>query len=270
MSRLISLLKHIFLIITTLLLLRVSGQENNIPEPYGGMRELKELVRNEMVYPENSMKEDIKGKVLLRFTVDQKGVVSDISVINSVNAEIDKEAVRILKKILWTPATNLGRPAETTHTLEIEFNPKKYHSNCKSRGYTNLPYPEMPVDTSGIIYENTAGLVLSSPVFSSIDASMTSFINNHLQYPETAFKQNISGTVKLKFVIEPYGKISNLIVINSVGGGCNEEAIRLARLITWKPAVKDGKAVRSFNTLEITFDIAKKSVHDASGQGQVH
>ena len=70
----------------------------------------------------------------------------------------------------------------------------------------------------------------------------------------------MSGTVTLKFVIEPSGRISNIVVDKALGGGCTEEAIRVIRLIRWNPAVINEMAVRSWICLDITFDIAKKSV----------
>ncbi len=70
----------------------------------------------------------------------------------------------------------------------------------------------------------------------------------------------MSGTVKLKFVIEPSGRISNIEVDKALGGGCTGEAIRVIRLIRWNPAVFNEMAVRSWMCLEIAFDIAKKSV----------
>jgi protein TonB len=67
--------------------------------------------------------------------------------------------------------------------------------------------------------------------------------------------------VKLGFVVEPTGRISNLTIDQTVGGGCNEEAIRLLKLLQWMPAIKDKKAVRSRASIEIKFVLPTDSQH---------
>jgi hypothetical protein len=75
----------------------------------------------------------------------------------------------------------------------------------------------------------------------------------------------------LKFVVVPSGRISNLLTEKTVGGGCTEEAIRVVKMIRWIPGIKNQAAVRSWRTLDITFDIAGKSVSGTiPTPGQVH
>jgi TonB family protein len=109
------------------------------------------------------------------------------------------------------------------------------------------------------------------PVFSAFDCNLSSFLHKNLVYPEAAFKQNISGTAKLQFVVETSGRISNIHVLEPVGGGCTEEAIRVVKLINWYPGLKNNTAVRTFMPFEITFDVSEKSMGGAiPTPGQVH
>ena len=91
---------------------------------------------------------------------------------------------------------------------------------------------------------------------------MTNYLLNNLSYPESAKLGEISGTVRLSFVVETDGAISNIIVENTVGGGCDNEAIRLMEGTHWIPAVKDGKYVRSRNEQEITFNFGTRNYQD--------
>jgi protein TonB len=50
--------------------------------------------------------------------------------------------------------------------------------------------------------------------------------------------------VVLRFVVEPSGLMTNIGVKNYVGGGCEEEAIRVLQLIKWYPAKKNDQLVR--------------------------
>ena len=70
---------------------------------------------------------------------------------------------------------------------------------------------------------------------------------------------NITGTVKLFFVIEPSGRISNVKLIRPVGGGATEEAIRLLHLTKWQAAEIDGKKVRVSKDFEVDFNLSSES-----------
>ena len=131
---------------------------------------------------------------------------------------------------------------------------------CKVRGYTELSYPFEPVDKSDRIYTLQEVTRTPSPVFSSRDCNFSTFIANNLKYPEAAFKQAVSGVVKLRFVVEPTGRISNIVAEKTVGAGCTEEAIRVVKLLRWNPGVLNTKAVRTFMTIEIAFNVAEKTV----------
>ncbi len=54
-------------------------------------------------------------------------------------------------------------------------------------------------------------------------------------------------------MVETSGAVSNLRTLNFLGGGCDDEAMRLARTLCWRPAVKDGQFVRSVMKLDIQF-----------------
>lgn len=59
--------------------------------------------------------------------------------------------------------------------------------------------------------------------------------------------------MSIEFVVETSGAVSNLRTLNFLGGGCDDEAMRLARTLCWRPAVKDGQFVRSVMKLDIQF-----------------
>ncbi len=55
------------------------------------------------------------------------------------------------------------------------------------------------------------------------------FIRNNLQYPQAAKANNIEGNVVLHFRIQPDGTPTDFKVLQSLGYGCDEEAMRLLR-----------------------------------------
>ncbi len=71
------------------------------------------------------------------------------------------------------------------------------------------------------------------------------YYTKNKKYPSEAKEKNISGNVLVSYIIEKDGRITNTKVVKSVGGGCDEEAIRfMSSMPKCTPAEKDGKKVR--------------------------
>ncbi len=96
------------------------------------------------------------------------------------------------------------------------------------------------------------------PQFVGGDVALYQFLANHIKYPEYALEEGISGKVLTEFVIEKDGSVSNIKVTNGIGGGCDEEAIRVIKLMQglWKPGLENGEPVRVLYHLPIKFTIA--------------
>lgn len=245
--------RTIIITILSLLMSNVLPQEFIPARPYGGNQQLDEFICNEMVYPEHELKNGIEGTVKLSFTVDKDGSIKDIQVYETVSEGIDNEAISILKKIIWIPACKMGKIVSIQVKLPIKFNIKKYNKYCRKRGYKTIEYLYQPIDTSNIVYTNNTVDKIPKPVFNDTKQTLHSFINNNLKYPESAFRQNISGKVEISFVVETHDIISHIVIDKPLGGGCSQEAIRIIKLIKWKPGIKNNKAVRTRISFHITF-----------------
>jgi len=75
-------------------------------------------------------------------------------------------------------------------------------------------------------------------------------------YTEEARKMRIEGEVLLEVVFEASGKLHVVRVIRSLGHGLDENAVRAAEQIRFKPAMRDGQASDSTATLHIVFQLA--------------
>ncbi len=72
-----------------------------------------------------------------------------------------------------------------------------------------------------------------------------------------ARESGIQGTVYATFVVEPDGRITNVGILRGIGGGCDEEAIRVIRnMPRWKPGKQRSKAVRVQFNMPIRFVLA--------------
>lgn len=86
--------------------------------------------------------------------------------------------------------------------------------------------------------------------------SLYSYLARNIQYPEQAKNEKIQGRVFVTFVIEADGNVSNAKVLRGIGGGCDEEALRVVNAMPkWKPGMLKGKPVRVQYTLPILFKL---------------
>ena len=94
------------------------------------------------------------------------------------------------------------------------------------------------------------------PSFPGGYAAMMSFLQKNMTYPLLAKEVNISGTVYVEFIIEKDGSITNIVLLREIGGGCDEEAIRVVSMMpTWSCGLQNGIPVRVKFTLPVKFSL---------------
>ena len=80
------------------------------------------------------------------------------------------------------------------------------------------------------------------------------FFSQFLTYPEEAYLNDISGTVIVQFTVNTDGSISNVKVKEGIGYGCDEEALRVVRIMPdWLPGIQHGKTVKMDLSVPIKF-----------------
>ncbi len=235
-----------------------TAQVNKSSEPISSKKLTNDFIESAMMYPQKDYDNKIEGKVKLQFKVTLEGNATEFKIIKPQSDAMNEESIRLVRKILWKPAIINGRPIESAQTYEIQFNIKHYDKIVKSRGYSRIELYHQNRDNSGKIYNFAELLIKPQPLLKDEFKNLSHFIQKSLKYPDAAYAAGIEGTVKLDFVIEEDGIASNLRIDQSVGGGCDNEAIRILQTIRWKPGLMDGLAVRSHNSLNITFRISEQ------------
>ncbi len=87
-------------------------------------------------------------------------------------------------------------------------------------------------------------------------AAFYQYVNNNVKYPAQALSLELQGRVFVQFVVGKDGSITDATVIRGIGGGCDEEAIRVVMAAPgWNPGKQRGKPVRVKMVLPITFKI---------------
>jgi TonB family protein len=101
--------------------------------------------------------------------------------------------------------------------------------------------------------------VLDDPEFPGGDSARRAFITNNLQYPDTAKMYHVEGVVYASFIVEKDGSLSSFSILRGLGWGCDEEAIRVMKLMPkWRPATRRGEHIRVQMNMPIRFEIEAK------------
>jgi TonB family protein len=84
------------------------------------------------------------------------------------------------------------------------------------------------------------------------------YLAESLKYPEEAKEGGIEGTVVMAFIVNSDGTISNIETLRGIGGGCDQEAMRVIQNAPkWTPGQLGGKAVRVRMRLPLRFILPK-------------
>lgn len=84
------------------------------------------------------------------------------------------------------------------------------------------------------------------------------YLKKAVRYPPMAQENNIQGKVFLSFVVEKNGDLTDIKVERKLGGGTDEEAIRVLKASPrWTPGIQNGKPVRVKFNIPISFTLSQ-------------
>ena len=88
----------------------------------GGFGALMKYLSTNIKYPEEAERLHIQGRVVCTFVVRKNGAVSDVKVKQSVDPQLDGEAVRVIRRMpKWIPGKRNGEDEDVGYTLPITF-----------------------------------------------------------------------------------------------------------------------------------------------------
>lgn len=80
-------------------------------------------------------------------------------------------------------------------------------------------------------------------------------LHQKVVYPRRAVRQEVEGRVVVQMVVTSDGRARDVEVVRGIGGGCDEEALRVVREARFEPAMVDGEAVPARHYLWVLFQI---------------
>ena len=99
-------------------------------------------------------------------------------------------------------------------------------------------------------------VVEAMPGFPGGEAARIKYLNENIKYPQMARESGIQGRVFVTFVVEKDGSVTDVRVLRGIGGGCDEEAVRVIKnMPRWNPGKQRGKPVRVQFNMPILFKL---------------
>lgn len=225
-----------------------------MPEfPNGGMPGLMKYLSDNIRYSEAAKVAGIQGRVTVVFVVDKDGSITNVKILRGVDAELDKEAIRVISAMpKWIPGMQKGKAVKVRYTVPVMFRLPNEPVEGKVNEIVVKGVAKPSDNVTGDVYE----AVEQMPEFPGGMAGLMQYITKNLRYPEEAKAKGIQGRVTVRVVVNTEGKITNAEVLRSVDPVLDAEALRVASsLPDWKPGMKDGKPVNVRFIFPVNFSL---------------
>lgn len=96
----------------------------------------------------------------------------------------------------------------------------------------------------------------SPPCFPGGDSTLRDYLRRNIHYPNLARDIEIEGTVRLEFFINEQGQPEDIRIIRDIGGGCDQEAIRVVKnMPPWIAGTYKGRKIRMLYALPVRFQL---------------
>ena len=173
---------------------------------------------------------------------------------------IEEEMVEITKQEQPKPQPPAPKPQVTQ--IEIVDNEEEIEDEIEIDAEVSQDevieeyFAPAEIEEEEIVEAEIFKVVEVMPEFPGGAAKMMEYIQKNMKYPMMARESDIQGRVFVNFVVEPDGSISNVAVLRGIGGGCDEEAVRVVNSMPkWNPGKQRGTAVRCAFTVPIIFKL---------------
>lgn len=118
---------------------------------------------------------------------------------------------------------------------------------------------------------------VKSAYFEGGRTAMDAYVKKEIRYPKEALEAKIEGRVTIRYTVDFKGKVIDARVVSGIGHGCDEEALRIIRTMTFK--VPDDGKIKSKHSHQVNIHfrlpgspekpVPTKKVNSVPGQLQV-
>jgi hypothetical protein len=223
-----------------------------LKEPFRG---LDNYLKNTVEYPKAAFDKKLKGSVLLSFNLDKAGMIDNVKVIDDPGNSFSEPVVKYLSAYPLKIKSKAG-----SYKIGVDFNMAdgdyvSIFSNPKINGDETFvgeinivgmtdaqrmqtpPNPPSPAPRKNTkkpklppaprtIKQGKVKLPPPPPPHSPVYTDLMKYVAKYVRYPAAAREKKITGNVLVSLRLDDVHKITDIKLINGIGYGCDEEAIR--------------------------------------------
>jgi len=190
-------------------------------------------------------------------TLDERIVISDLHPKEPSKVELPltppppqlRKTIRFVAPVV----TNETEKEEDPPIIDI------IKSSPTAIGKTNqdgIDDPKLPLPNLSAVDKEPDPVIFveQMPEFPGGEAARAKFMRDNMKYPSIAAEMGISGRVILQFVVDRNGNIDRIKVLRGIGAGCDEEAMRVIKMMPpWRAGRQNGKCVPVYFTFPVVF-----------------
>ncbi len=183
-------------------------------------------------YPSDTAERPSGNRLIAGFIVEPNGSFSDLRIFQTPGPAFTAAVTAALQNIKWIPAEANGNPVRQLMFLCVFFHHPTKKVAVQEHGLSFADYTNLQAIDPSDYYQ------LSFPTeerFMGYNPEDT--LAAKQRYPEAAKEAGVQGEVTVTATLQPNGSLTNLTLVNDIGYGCGEEALRLTGLLkNWIPA----------------------------------
>jgi TonB family protein len=112
--------------------------------------------------------------------------------------------------------------------------------------------------------------ILKQPEYPGGQKALRAFVASNLKYPDQALALKVEGTVHLRYAIDHKGMVIDVRILHKLGHGCDEEAERLVRLLSFHVDKTRGVKVLYHKKIQIHFRLPQQPQNQTELQVSYH
>lgn len=220
----------------------LNGSLNTPPQFPGGVSNLYKFIGEEIRYPAVAQRANVEGDVKVTFHIDTEGKAIEPKILRGIGFGCDEEVIRLVKILpKWTPASQNGQAVEVSYEMFVRF---KLEKRTQTQNEVKITGSEV------------FSVVEDVPEFPGGATKMYDFIAQNMVYPKEAQRENISGSVIVKFIVTKEGNLEDIQLLKGIGFGCEDEVKRIiGEMPKWKPGKQNGIAVNTYFSMPVVFKL---------------
>lgn len=202
--------------------------------PQGGYNELYTYIARNLKYPAEARRNGVQGKVYVQFLVTEEGSLNEVEVVKGIGYGCDLEVVRVIKgSPKWTAGKQHGKPVSQRIVLPVTFALGK-ESKFLNPEYRSTQSPQYPGGEEA--YRHFLKVNLSDVI-------------------KTIPPNNLRNSVKISFLVDSLGQLSNFNIIQGLTEDHNKEVLRVFQSMPrWVPGKRELSNTNMSITKVISFD----------------